>query len=204
VLAAFFLSITAGQASAQSENNFALGGEFSTRGLSDESARGHESIGLLWRFGQGNSGWGWHWGLNWYSADITQPVAGAVVPFGELHVRPVMIGYGYNYRRGRQLFSATMLGGYAFASMKLTPQATDAYYDRLGARSITLDTSNTFVVRPGLSVWHDVSRKVGLQVSAAFMVARPRATVLSTLGRDERRIRADMFQLKIGLAYSLF
>ena len=189
---------------AQSDNTFALGANVSLRGFNDESARGHNGPGLLWRFGRGDTGWSWQGALNWFSADVDQAIGGSSVRFGQLHVRPIMAGYGYDYRRGRQLFTASVVAGYAFVSMSLAPTAIDAYYDRLGARSVTLETPNTFVVRPGFSVWHDLSEKVGLNVSTGFLVARPRVVVRSTLGDDERRIRADMFQVKIGLAYSIF
>jgi hypothetical protein len=198
------LIVTGSDASAQSDNRFALGANFSTRVLTDESARGHRGLGLLWRFGEGRSGWGWHWAFNWYSADLRQPVGGRDVEFGTLHVRPFMAGYGYSYRLNRELVTASVVGGYAFNSMSLAPAAADAYHDRLGARSLTSSTSNAFVVRPGVSFWHDVSEKVGLNVSVGFLVARPRVTVRSTLGEDERRIRADTFQVKVGLAYSIF
>jgi hypothetical protein len=202
--ATLLLLIATRNASAQSDNRFALGAEVTLREQTDRLVHGHNSIGLLWRLGQGETGWGWKWGFNWFSADISQSVGGAVVPFGHMHVRPLMVGYGYNYRRGRDVFIATVHGGYAFVSMTLAPQAVDAYNDRLGAQSVTLSTPNTFVVRPGVSVWHDVNRKIGLHMSSTFMVARPLAVVDSTRGRDERRIRADMFQVTAGLAYSIF
>jgi hypothetical protein len=201
---AAFVLFAASQAHAQTDNRLALGANVSVRGLHDELARGHRSVGFLWRLGEGHTGWGWHWALNWFTAQIDHPVAGSNVELGKLQVRPFMVGYGYNYRRGRQLFTGTLLGGYAFASMALAPVATDAFYDRLGARSLALDTSNTFVVRPGFSFWHDLGDKVGLNVSSHFLVARPRVTIRSTLGDDERRIRADTFQLKLGLVYSVF
>jgi hypothetical protein len=203
-LAAMIVLMGAGEGRAQSDNTFALGANVSLRGFHDESARGHNGLGLLWRLGHGDTGWGWQWALNWVSADIDQTIAGSTVRFGQLRVRPVMAGYGYSYRRGRQLFTASVVAGYAFVSMTPSPTAIDAYYDRLGARSVTVETSNVFVVRPEFSVWHDLSEKVGLNASTGFLVARPRVTVRSTLGEDERRIRADMFYVKIGLAYSIF
>jgi hypothetical protein len=35
-------------------------------------------------------------------------------------------------------------------------------------------------------------------------MARPEVTVTHSLGTDRRRVRADMFQMKVGLAYSVF
>jgi len=203
-MAAMLVLIGAREGQAQSDNTFALGANFSLRGYNDELVRGHNGLGLLWRFGRGDTGWSWQGALNWFSADIDQAIGGSTVRFGQLHVRPIMAGYGYNYRRGGQLFTASVVAGYAFVSMSLAPTAVDAYYDRLGARSVTLEPSNTFVVRPGFSVWHDLSERVGLNISTGFLVARPHVSVRSTLGEDERRIRADVFQVKIGVAYSIF
>jgi hypothetical protein len=196
--------MSAAYVGAQSDNRLALGANFSARRLTDESASGHSGIGLLWRFGEGETGWGWHWALNWFDADVRQSVGGSTVQLGELHIRPIMVGYGYSYRLGRQLFTANLVGGYCFTSMSLAPAAADAYHDRLGARSVSLRTSNPLVVRPAFDAWHDLSEKVGLNASIGFLVVRPRVTVLSTLGEDERRLRADTLQLKIGLVYSIF
>jgi hypothetical protein len=41
-------------------------------------------------------------------------------------------------------------------------------------------------------------------VGVHYMMARPEVTVRSSLGSDRRTVRADMFQMKVGLAYSVF
>ena len=53
--------------------------------------------GLLWRFGTSKGGWGFHWGLNWYAVKLERPIGGTAIELGELHVRPVMAGYGYTH-----------------------------------------------------------------------------------------------------------
>ena len=58
-------------------------------------------IVLLWRFGKSKPGWGFHWGLNWYAVKLERPVGGSVIELGELHLRPVMAGYGYTRIFGR-------------------------------------------------------------------------------------------------------
>jgi len=191
-------------AQAQSDNRIALGANVSLRDAVDTTVRGRDALGLLCRFGRGDTGWGWDWALNWISADINHLVGDSVVQLGEIHLRPVMVGYSYDYRRGRQLYFASVVGGYAFVSMTLAPEAVDAYHDRLGARSVRLDTPNTLAVRPEIGVWHDLARKVGLNVSANLLMARPRVMVQTATSTEERHVHADVFQIKVGLVYSIF
>jgi len=191
-------------ARAQSEGSFAVGGDFTIRMAGDRDVRGRLGPGLLWRFGHGKPGWGFHWGLNWFSADLERSIGGDSVEFGELKLRPFMAGYGYTYKVGRTSITAATLAGYAFGSVKMAPVAADAYRDRLGARTISADASNAFTVKPEISGWYDISKKIGLRVNAGYIIARPHVTVHSSLGDDRRGVRADQFILKAGMVYSIF
>lgn len=200
------LALAPGRAAfAQSDGKFAVGGAFTMRLPTDsQTVNGSKGPGLLWRYGHGKTGWGWHWGLNWYSTDLDRTVGGFETELGELRVRPIMAGYGYTrVIRGAKI-TAAMLAGYAWTKMSLTPGAGDAYRDHLGARSVTADASNTLAAKPEVEVWFDLSKKVGLNVSAGYMIARPHVTVRSSLGDDERRVRADMVMLRIGAVYSIY
>jgi hypothetical protein len=170
----------------------------------DPAAAGSFSIGLLWRFGHPKTGWGWAWGLHWYGTDIERSVGGSSVDFGHLRVRPFMAGYGYTQVIGRTAITGKLLGGFALTSISLNPLAADAYVDRLGARSVQADSGMTWVTRSGVDVWHDLNRKFGLHISTGYVIARPNVTVTSSLGEDKRRVRADVFTLSVGLAYSVF
>ena len=192
---------------AQSENKFALGGEFtvktSDRASTEDYSRGEYGPGLLWRMGEPKGGWGVHWGLNWYAVKIERPVGGNVTMLGELHVRPVMGGYGYTYLIHHYAITAAVLGGYAIGSIALDPSAVDAYRQAPGVTTASASASNTFVMKPELGVWFDVSRKVGFNVNAGYMIARPYVTVVTNQGVDFRTSRADQFILKAGLVYSV-
>ena len=191
-------------AGAQSEGSFAVGGDFTIRMAGDRDVRGRLGPGLLWRFGHGKPGWGFHWGLNWFKADLERSIGGNNTEFGELHVRPFLAGYGYTYEVGRASITAAVLAGYAFGSIEMTPVANDAYRDRLGARTISADASNTFATKPEIGVWYDLNRKIGVNLNAGYIVARPHVTVHSSLGEDRLGIRADQFILKVGMVYSIF
>ena len=189
---------------AQREGAFALGANVSTREPVDGAADSGMGIGLLWRVGHSKNGWGWTGGLNWFATDLNRSIGGHDTELGELRVRPFMAGYGYTHLVGPAALSAGVLGGYAFTSFHLAQTAVDAYHDRLGARSVSADVSNTWVAKPEVGVWIDLNRKVGLNLNAGYLIARPTMTVSSSLGDDVRRLRADMFIITIGAVYSIF
>ena len=193
-----------GRARAQEDNTIAFGISYTERAGDSAGAHGSNGIGLAWRLGHSKTGWGLATGLGWFAADIDQSIGGVNTEVGELRVKPLMAGYGYTYSFGRASVSAELLGGYAFVSFHQTPAAVDVYRDRLGARSLNFQSSNTFVVRPQTNLWIDLSKKVGLNVSAGYAVARPRLTIKSSLGEESRRLRADMVVLSAGLVYKIF
>jgi hypothetical protein len=189
---------------AQTTGKFALGAQVSKRASTGPEAHGHLGLGLLWRVGHGKTGFGWDFGLNWYSADVDRSIGGTVTELGELNIRPIMGGYGYTYVTGRTSISAKAFAGYGFTSATLAPSGSDAYRDRLGARSITIDASNAFVAKPEIGVWRDLSEKIGLRASVGYMVARPQIAVRSSAGEDKRRMNADMIMIKVGMVYSIY
>ena len=196
------------QDESQLKNRFAIGGEFkvktSDRASKEDYARGQLGPGLLWRFGTPKTGWGFHWGLNWYAVKLERPIGGAVTELGELHVRPLMAGYGYTHIMGRYSVTADVLGGYAIGSIGLSDPAIDAYRRTLGVPSVSARATNTLVLKPEIGVWYDITRKVYLNVNAGYMMARPDVAIETAAGIDMRKARADQFVLKVGVVYSIF
>jgi hypothetical protein len=203
-LLAFAITVaTAGSAHAQSEGKLALGAQLSTRTALGPENGGNLGVSFLWRFGQSKTGWGWHYGLNWFGTDMRRTIGGPNTEFGTLRVRPVMGGYGYTRVFGRTAVTGKLMGGYAFSSMKLSQEAMDAYQNRLGAQGITVKASNAFVVIPEVNVWYNVNKKIGIRVSSGYVFARPDVIVTSTAGVDRRRVKADNLTFKVGMVYSL-
>ncbi len=198
------VALTASAASAQTDNHFALGVDVTRRIAQDPNGDSTTVFGPTWRWGHTSNGWGWSYGLNWFSTDVAREVGGTTVELGHLHLYPFMVGYGYTRVFGRTAVTGGFVGGYAIASIKLRPAADDALRERLGARTVSLDAANTIVGKPQLDIWRDINDKVGINISVSYMIARPTITVRSSLGEDSRRDRADMLQLSIGAVYSLF
>src|SRR5207237_1549599 len=97
------------------------GGNVTSHVPGEATAHGSSGVGLLWRFGHSSTGWGWTYGLNWFSTDLDRSIGGRDTELGELRVRPFMGGYGYTLVFGPAAVSANLLGGYAFTSFRLEP-----------------------------------------------------------------------------------
>ncbi len=195
---------TATLARAQDDNVLAVGVSVTGRIPQSHDAIGSESVGLAWRLGHSDTGWGIATGLGWFSTDISQPVGGVSTEVGELHVRPFLGGYGYTYRVGRTALSAELLSGYAFVSLHQSRDVASVYRDRLGAELLDVRSSNAFVIRPQLNAWIDISRTIGLNISTGYSVVRPQLTVRTSLGEQEVRFRADALFVSAGVVYKLF
>jgi hypothetical protein len=199
---------TAMPAAAQTESRFAIGADFlvgaSDHTSNEDRARPVFSAEPLWRFGDLEPGWGPHFGLNWYEVAIERPVGGTAIMLGEVHIRPIMGGYGYTWLRGRNAISTNVLAGYAFSSMSLDDELAAAYQARTGVGVQDADASNTFVIRPEIDFWHDIDTRFGLNVNVGYIVARPEVSITTTTGIDKRTARADQFQFRVGLVYSIF
>jgi hypothetical protein len=192
-------------ASAQTRNRFAIGANITSRMASDESSIGNTHIGLQWRIGHSDTGWGWKYGLNWFTTRLDKPIGGRTVELGELHVRPIMGGYGYTHTIRHTAIAMNLLGGYAFGGFRLDDGAKALYRAYYGPqRDVETHAGNTFVLKPEVSVWRDLSKKVGLHASVGYMFARPDVTVESAAGIERHHVRADVLQLTIGAVYSIF
>ena len=181
----------------------AIGPEVTIRAAPGNEIGGGTGVGFTWRIAHDKTGWGWQYGLNWFSTDVGATGGSSARDLGELHVRPLLGGYGYTRVVGRYAITGSMLAGYAFSTISIAPGASDAYR-RLGAQSVDVDASNPLVFKPELGVWIDLNKKMGLNLNAGYVVARPTLTIRTGLGTESRDVVADIFQLKIGLVYSIF
>jgi hypothetical protein len=182
----------------------AVGANVSMKRAFAPDSHGHNSIGFLWRIGHGREGWGWKYGMNWYSTELDAPVDGAMQPFGKLRVRPIYAGYGYTHIIGRTKLSANLLGGYSFNSFSMRETFNNAYRAAKGVDTLDTSVSNSFALKPELSLWYDMTEKFGFNVSTGYLIARPEVTVISAAGRERRRVSADTVSIRAGLVYSIF
>jgi hypothetical protein len=122
---------------------------------------------LLVRLGAG-SGWGPAIGFGWSTRELVATETGGT-PLADLRMRPLMVGAAYGRPVGRTQVTGSLVGGYAFTRLKGihvapgVPRATEV--------------EGAFAWRPSVSVWVATTDRLALQVSAGYLVARPRVTI---------------------------
>ena len=128
----------------------------------------------------------------------------SVFSLGHVRVRPIMMGYGYSWVRGRTAITADLVGGYTLNSFRLDSAALEEYAQRLGATGVEAEATNAFALKPEVQVWYDINRRFGLRLTGGYLIAHPSVVITSSLGEDIRPVRADTFLITGGLVYSLF
>ena len=172
--------------------------------LDGSDAGGAKTVGLVWRFGQGHEGWKWQYGLGWYATDVAWQIGGQRTEIGKLSVKPLLVGYGYTHVMGRTSVSAGVTGGYSFNSLRQGSELEDIVQARTGERRAVIEVDNSWVLRPGVSAWYNVNKKLGINVGVHYIISRPRVSLSTSSGTAFRHLNADMFSIKAGIVYSIF
>ncbi len=168
----------------------ALGVSLSTSRPTADALTPRWAVGPLVRVGAGQ-GVGLAIGFSWYRATL-EPDTRTVV-----RVRPVMAGVGYTVQRDRLSVSTSLVGGYAFNSLVLPKRGSV-----VGPVAVAVD--NGFVLRPGVSVWRDLGRRVALNVSVDFLLTEIGVTYLDAGQLQQRDVSGNTAILQAGLAYTIF
>jgi hypothetical protein len=189
--------------SAQEGNSFAVGGSYTHRMPTGPDTHGNGGVGLKWRIGHSKTGWGWEYGLGWFTTDLERTIGGTTVEYGEFKVRPFVGGYGYTHPVTNRLsLTADVVGGLAFTSFELHDDARAALR-ALGEEPTGIQTGMIPVVRPEVSAWYDINQKFGVSVGAGYVIARPEVTLTSPRSTVSQRLRLDTFTLSGGLVYRI-
>jgi hypothetical protein len=190
---------------AQTDNRLAVGMSVTARAANSSDAGGSADVGFELRLGPAKAGWAWQNSFfGWFDTDVQETVPTRTIPLGDLRVRPLMAGYGYTWIRGRAAITADLAGGYSLNSFTLDPAALADYSQRLGATRIDSKATNCFVLKPEVQVWYDVNSRFGLKLEGGYLIARPSVVITSSLGEDDRPVRADTLLVTIGVVFSIF
>src|SRR4029453_14163841 len=193
-------------ARAQEHNSIAVGVNITHRVAPDHDVFGATSVGFKFRLGHSDTGWGWHYGLGWYSANVDRPIGDRTQNLGRLRIKPLLGGYGYTRRfPERMSLTGKVMAGVAFNSFHITPEAVDAFHALpVPLQSVSVDVGLAPVVKPEISFWYDLNRRFGISADVGYSFARPTLTVSSSLGRVSGRVRADAFSFGAGLVFRIF
>jgi hypothetical protein len=156
---------------------------------------GGVGVGPLIRLGSG-SGFGPSLALGWYQVSLP-PTPGNFGVRSRIHIRPLMAGVGYTFASDRASLAPSLVAGWAFNDLSV-PSTTGP------VGRLAVGVGNSFVWRPGLSLWIDANRRFAVNLSGGYAVTRVPVTFLENGQLLRSHLRADTAILHAGLAYKLF
>jgi hypothetical protein len=152
------------------------------------------SIGVIGRL-QARRGWGPTIGFSWMSLDLRQGDLGRL---GRLRVRPLMAGASYTITGDRLSAGLSLVGGYAFNRLSID----DPVREQIG--SLAAQVRNSPALRPGLSIWYQLTPRLGLNLFGGYLIHRPEMGVAAPGFTETRRLNADTWLVSAGLAVWVF
>lgn len=108
------------------------------------------------------------------------------VAFGTVKSRQILTGIGYQWVFGKMVYGAQLNVGYAFNDVTIDPNAPAVFS---AAPPISIDASNSFVVRPLVKAEYFLHHKVSVRTQLSYTYTDPKVVVTTTQGQftDEWR-----------------
>jgi len=193
-----------GIARAQSAEHLGLGGGVNFYRPTDRpEAQPSEGVGLVYRWHTFHSGWGPTFTVDFHKTSFVDPLGDVTAPLGSMRMNAVLIGFGHTQNFGRVSASGSVTGGYTFNHLTAASDA-NAGFQRAGLTLVGLRARNSPAAKSEVSVWYDVAKRLGVNVSTAYFLARPDVVINTTTGSSARRLRADALELQVGLAVGVW
>ena len=152
------------------------------------------ALGPLVKLGSGQ-GLGMAVGLGWVQAKL-RSLGDRPDALTHVQIKPIMLGAGYTVGTERTSLSASLVGGYAWNSLTVTETGA--------ADGLPVEVDNSLVWRPGVSLWHNLTRRTALNVSVGHVITRLRLTVLDNGQLEKQSTRGDTTIVSAGVVYRLF
>lgn len=175
-------------------HRLALGGAMGWANQAGPAAGTRVSPQPLVALGSG-AGFGPAIAFEWFDARVA---ASPDAPFdaGAVRLRPIMGGVRYARPFGRVSLVPSLVAGYSFNRIDVPEEGA--------ASGLPVEVANSFVWRPGVSVWIDTSRRTVLSLSIGRAFTDPRVTFVDGDRLSDRRVSADTTVVLVGFAYRLF
>jgi hypothetical protein len=195
------LAVTCSTAAAQTEGRFTVGPQVSFHMPVGSELDNSTGFGVAYSLTRPKShdAWGPDFGFGWFSTDLAGPRPGS------LNVRPLLGGYGYTMVRGKLRYHFAALTGPGFAKLHVNDADRVAWSANLGMKVDGVDVKRrTWIVKPGARVTYSILPRLGIFTSMDYEVARLTLQVHSAGQTIDRKLKADMVNLKVGFSVGLF
>jgi hypothetical protein len=170
---------------------------------SDNDGQSSQGVAFVYRWHSFHSHWGPTFALDFHGNDFNQPIGPVTVPLGTVRMRAILAGFGRTQHVGRLYASASVIGGYSFNH--LTEDSNlGAAFGTAGRQVLGASVNDCAVLKPEVSGWFDVTRHIGVGLSAAYFIARPDKVFSTPGGSDVQHLRADAFELTAGLTFGIW
>ena len=177
--------------------------------VDDSFSRKNPGVSLLYRLAwsiKTKDGWTWEprAGLDMASTNFGSSVGGSDIHIGKLRAIPIMAGIGRSYRHGRVKAGISIEAGPSFNHFAIDGSARRAYQDRLGIDLESVTAKNSLAVRPGTSIWYDLSSRLGLHGSVGYFYNRPTTTTTAGGTASSEKWKTDYVSFSAGFAVGVF
>jgi hypothetical protein len=134
-----------------------------------------------------------------YSGDLE--TADSNTAFGRFKSRQIMSGIGYQWVRGKMIYSTQLGIGYAFNQVSLDPGAGLAFGV---TEPVTVDVSNSFVVRPQAKAEYFLHRKVSVRGTLSYTYTDPDVVITTATRQFTREWRPHHMKFDVAVGFFPF
>lgn len=169
----------------------------STRSSLDNDVRMGETFGVGYgTAGSKRTGVKYPFSFSGYSGDLETTTG---TPFGRFKAQQLMSGIGYQWVRGKMVYGAQVGVGYSLNKVTLDPGVALAF----GVEEpVSVDVSNSFVVRPQLKAEYFIHPKLSLRAQGSYTYTDPNVVIHTGTQDFTREWAPHHFQL--GFAVGIF
>ena len=121
--------------------------------------------------------------------------------FGRFKSQQILSGIGYQWVRGKMIYSTQLGVGFAFNKVTLDPGAALAF----GVpEPVAVDVSNSFVVRPQAKAEYFLHRKVSVRTQLSYTYTDPDVVITTATQQFTREWRPHHVQLSVAMGFFPF
>jgi hypothetical protein len=136
--------------------------------------------------------------LSGYRADL-QTSDG--VEFGVVKSRQILSGVGYQWVFGKMVYGAQLNVGYAFNDVTIDPAAPAVFSS---APPVSIDASNSFVVRPLVKAEYFLHHKISVRTQLSYSYTDPKVVVRTAQGEFADEWRPHHVRASIAMGFFPF
>jgi hypothetical protein len=140
------------------------------------------------------NGWRYPFALVFFSEHLNSP-SGA--QFARFQGRALLGGIGYGWHFGKLSTGVALQAGYSMNSLRGEGDVFGAL--ELSNGPVTMDVSDTWLLRPQIKAEYFLTRKFTVRVSGDYVLTHPEIVVVTPAGRINDRWDASNFHANIGI-----